>query len=154
MFARPAKAALVLFLLVASMAAVVAEGAVLPVQGIGEATAINEFQLKGTATIRVGTQVFPVGFTATILSLQPGPGQTLLGTTSHFVDFDNGNTFTTMDTIFLIPTDTEGNYEFVVKATIIEGTGTFEGATGELTWKGTINLAIGHAVWRLHGYIQ
>lgn len=125
-----------------------------PVQGSGETSAINAFQLQGPGDIRVGGESYAVVSTATILGIAPGPGHTLLGQSSHLIDFGGGNTITTMDEVRLVPIDAVGNHVLLVKAEIVGGTGDFANASGNLTFNGMINLALGQASWRVHGQIQ
>lgn len=125
-----------------------------PVQGNGVTDAISPNQLQGVGDIRIGQSVYSVISTATILSLGPGPGHTLVGTSTHTLDFGGGNTLVTSDDAVLVPVNSFGLYQMRVSSTIVSGTGSFAVATGDLTFTGRINLAVGHAEWRVHGQLR
>jgi len=125
-----------------------------PVQGNGVSDAISQNQLQGVGDIRIGQNDYSVISTVTILSLVPGPGHTLVGTATHTLDFGGGNTLVTSDDAVLVPVNNFGLYQMRVSSTIVSGTGSFAGATGDLTFTGRINLAVGHAEWRIHGQLR
>ena len=124
-----------------------------PVQGSGASDAIGPNQLQGSGDIRVGEDVYSVVSTVTIPSLVPGAGHTLVGTATHTLDFGGGNTLVTSDDALLVPVNNFGLYQMRVSSTIVSGTGSFAGATGDLTFTGRINLAVGHADWRVPVYL-
>ena len=126
----------------------------IPVQGNGVTDAISVNQLQGVGDIRIGQDDYSVISTATILSLGPGPGHTLVGTSTHTLDFGGGDTLVTSDDAVLVPVNNLGLYQMRVTSTIVSGTGSFAGATGDLTFTGRINLAVGHAEWSVHGQLR
>jgi len=123
------------------------------VQGSGTSDAISQNELQGIGDIRVGQDDYSVISTVTILSLAPGPGHSLVGTATHTLDFGGGNTLVTSDDAVLVPVNNLGLYQLRVSSTIVSGTGSFVGATGDLTFTGRIDLAVGHAEWRVHGQL-
>lgn len=125
-----------------------------PITGAGQSNAISANQLQGTTELMVGQEVRAVTSTATILSLVLGPGHTLVGTSSHTLDFGGGNTITTADQGRLVPVNDAGLYQLLIKCTIVSGTGEFAGATGDLTFSGRINLAIGRVDWKVSGQLR
>lgn len=125
-----------------------------PVSGTGQSHAISANQLQGVTELRVGHEMRAVTSTATILSLVPGPGHTLLGTSSHTLDFGGGDTITTQDEGRLVPVNDLGLYQLLIKCTIVSGTGEFAGAAGDLTFSGRINLATGQVDWRVSGQLR
>jgi hypothetical protein len=125
-----------------------------PVSGTGQSHAISANQLQGTTEIRVGNTMRAVTSTATILSLVPGPGHTLVGTSSHTLDFGGGNTITTTDDGRLVPVNDQGLYQMQIKCTIVSGTGEFAGVAGDLGFTGRINLATGQVDWRISGQLR
>ncbi|MBS1721687.1 MAG: hypothetical protein JSS66_01640 [Armatimonadetes bacterium] len=134
-------------------AAVRADNSV-PVQGTGEGHAISQNQIESTGTVRVGRDDRSVISTVTILSLAPGQGHTLVGKTTHTIDFGGGNVITTDDDVLLVPVDDAGLYQLLIKCNVVSGTGNFAGAGGQLTFSGRVNLATGQASWRLHGALR
>ena len=119
------------------------------VRGSGEGNAIGQNQIKSTGELRVGQDTYPVTTIVTILALGPGQGHTLVGQTTHLIDFGGGDTITTMDKGLLVPVNNFGLYQLLIKCDITGGTGKFAGAAGDLTFTGRVNLAVGHVEWRV-----
>ncbi|MBS1707563.1 MAG: hypothetical protein JSS65_02450 [Armatimonadetes bacterium] len=121
------------------------------IQGEGVATAINPFQFAGTGVARIGHDKVSESSLATLTSLNPGPGGSLVGTSTHTIQFGARGTITTTDELRLVPVNDQGLYVLSIKSAIVSGTGDFAGVNGELTFNGFANLATGQVTWKLHG---
>lgn len=122
-----------------------------PIQGSGTAWAINAFQFMGAGTVRVGPTVVAESSLASIISLVPGPGGSLVGQSTHTYTFGAMGTVTTLDDVRLTPINTAGLFDLLIRGKIVGGTGAFTGATGHIFLSGTANMAIGQVTWQMHG---
>ena len=146
-----------LICLVAASAAVLANAVaqeVTVIQGAGVASAINQFQFAGAGELRIGhAQVSETSLTS-LLSLAPGPGHSLVGTSTHTLDCGAMGSIITLDELSLVPIDGSGLYKLSIRAQIVGGTGTFADATGQLSFNGFANLATGQVTWMVHGHYR
>jgi hypothetical protein len=122
------------------------------IQGSGVASAINGYQFAGVGSIRIGEDLVSESSVVTLLSLVPGPGNSLVGQSSHEFNVGFKGTFTTLDDLRLVPVDAFGKYELQIRSQIVGGTGEFAGAGGQLSFNGFANLATGQVVWDVHGH--
>jgi hypothetical protein len=124
------------------------------IQGAGVASAINAFQFAGAGDLRIGpAQVSETSLTS-LLSLAPGPGHSLVGTSTHTLDFGALGTYITLDEVSIVPIVSSGLHKLSIRAEIVGGTGSFAGATGQLSFNGFANLATGQVTWMVHGHYR
>ena len=124
------------------------------IQGSGSAQAINAYQFAGNGSVRVGDLQTSESSLATLLSLAPGPGGKLVGTSTHTIVLGAAGSITTSDELMLVPVNPYGLFEMSIRSQIIGGTGDFAGASGRLSFNGFANLATGEVVWQVHGQIE
>ena len=125
------------------------------VSGSVSATAINEYQFAGAATLTIGggEEVTP-SFVATLLEMSERDEGVLHAKVTHTFDFGDGNTFTTEDKAVMEPIDEFGLYTLNETLKIISGEGDFEDASGELHVHGQIHLIEGWVSVDIHGAIS
>lgn len=147
-----------MFICVAAACAAISSNAsaqgVTVIQGAGEASAINAFQFAGAGELRIGDILVSETSLTSLLSLAPGPGHSLVGTSTHTLDCGSLGTIITMDSLSLVPVNATGLFQLSIKAEIVGGTGTFAGATGKLSFNGFANLATGQVTWMVHGQFR
>jgi hypothetical protein len=130
-----------------------AQGATV-IQGSGKTAAINDHQFQGQADLRIGGDQVDAAVLTDLLSIEPGPGKSLVAKTSHAFDCGGLGSFTTMDVTRLTPVNDAGVYHLTTTAEIVSGTGTFAGATGQMHFNGTADLGTGTVNWKMHGQFK
>ena len=153
MFAKVVKYCCVAAACVGIVAQAAAQG-VTVIQGSGVSLQINAGQFAGVGQQRIGQMDVSHTTLTTLLSLAPGPGNTLVGQTTHTFDFGSLGSITTMDDLRLTPVNGAGLYQLSTRAVIVSGTGNFAGATGRMSFNGFANLATGQVTWMGHGQIR
>jgi hypothetical protein len=136
-----------------SMVQALAQG-VTVIQGAGTASAINSYQFAGQGNLRIGHVWVSETSLASIVSLAPGAGHSLLAETTHTLTCGSLGTITTVDATTLTPVNDTGLYQLSIRARIVGGTGQFAGATGRLNFNGFANLATGQVTWMVEGQID
>jgi len=124
------------------------------IQGSGVASAISANQFAGSGSFRIGRVLVEETSVVTLLSLVPGPGDSLVGESTHVFDLGSMGTFTTLDELVLVPINDAGLHKLKIQCTIVGGTGDFTGVSGRLTLMGTANLVTGQVVWRAQGVLK
>lgn len=144
-------------ILLLALALPVALGAVLaaglePISISGE---VNLGTFSGTATVTVGD--CEVSGAVQVVPLQdpiPKDGGLHFPVVEHRFTLDNGSLVTTGEE-FAMPTDENpAVYTLHGNMEIIEGTGVFEGASGELRVNGQMDWSVGQATFESHGTIS
>jgi hypothetical protein len=136
-----------------TMAMSFAQG-VTSIQGAGTAQAINAGQFAGQGNLRIGQVWVAETSLASIITLGPGPGHSLVGQTTHTIECGSLGSITTLDETSLTPVNDLGLFQLSINATIVGGTGQFAGASGRLHFNGFANLATGQVSWMVSGYVN
>jgi hypothetical protein len=136
-----------------SMVQALAQG-VTVIQGSGTASAINPYQFAGQGNLRVGNVWVTETSLASIVSLAPGPGNSLVGVTTHTLTCGTLGTITTVDATTLTRVNETGLFQLSIRSEIVGGTGQFAGATGRLHFNGFANLATGQVTWMVEGQVD
>ena len=110
--------------------------------GAGATSAINDYQFAGTVTLTINGQDKPADLVVTVLEppVVDANGVQHVKATHEFT-FADGSSFITYDQEIATPTETEGLNTITATMDIASGTGMYEGVTGRLEAKGTIDFA-------------
>jgi len=139
--------------LLIALGSALAEPAREPVSISGD---VNLATFSGTATVTIGGEQLVGSVQVTPLAPpEPKDGGLYFPVVEHVFDFGGGSTLTTIGQELAMPTDENpavhtlhGNME------ITEGTGVFEGASGELRVNGQMDWSVGQATFEAHGAIS
>lgn len=111
---------------------------------------------SGAGTLTVNGVAMPVTIISEPLVLADGLDNygRLVGTKTTLIDFGNGDTLTTVDEVFLTPTE-PGWYSVQATMTVTGGTGVFANATGVIDTTGIIQTdgESAQALWLMEGRI-
>jgi hypothetical protein len=103
--------------------------------------------------LTIGGEAFEAPFEATLLGQIISDEGVIHGTASHTIVLGDG-TIVTEDSAVLEPTDIPGRYTMNERMKVVDGTGDFAGASGQLHAHGVIDLALGWACFEIHGAIS
>ena len=117
---------------------------------------VNLATFMGTVTATIGTDTFS-GTVQVIPMVPPEPkeGGLYFPVVNHMFTFEDGSSLTTTGAELAMPTD-ENPAIFTLHGNmdIIDGTGVFEGASGELRVNGQMDWSVGQAAFESKGAIS